>query len=361
MQLPTHGANPHTLYKSMGMTVPTSIIDFSENSNPLGPPSIVKERWIEWQTAISYYPDPGGNQLREKIASFHDVQPDQVLLGNGAAELMMVTARLFQGKKVGVIHPAFSEYEKVIRVNGGIIQRFYTTEEINWVANDDEIMSFLAKGHALFLCNPSNPTGLTIPRETLKKWLDQAIRFHATILLDEAFIDMIGEEHSMTDYVGRESLLIFRSMTKMYSIAGLRLGYMLGEKSRIAEISELLPHWNVNALSLLAGAVVLEDESFRQTTKAYIKNERTRIFEEWKKLGFTFSNSATNYYLLQPPHPAQTEELFKWLLKHGFVLRHTHNYEGLDGRWLRVGIKTIEQNDRLIQAVKAWTQEQSLL
>ena len=359
MHWPSHGANPRRLYESLGMTVPTPIIDFSENSNPLGPPSIIKEKWLEWQSAVSSYPDPNGDQLREKIAVFHGVNSDQVLLGNGAAELMMVTARLFQGRKVGVIHPAFSEYERVIKVNDGIIHRFFTNEEANWMAEYEEIMSFLAQGHALFLCNPSNPTGIKIPKKTLEKWLVQAIRFQATILLDEAFIDMIGEEDSMSDHVGCDNLLIFRSMTKMYSIAGLRLGYILGEKNRLVQIGNYLPHWNVNALSLLAGEAVIQDRSFTKKSKNYIKEERERLFQQWTKLGCRFSNSETNYYLIQPPHPGQTEELFNWLLQQGLVLRHTHNFIGLDGHWLRAGIKTREQNDRLLQAVTAWIQGES--
>ncbi|KIL49716.1 threonine-phosphate decarboxylase CobD [Jeotgalibacillus soli] len=360
MSLPLHGANPRSLYQSMRIPVPEQIIDFSENSNPLGPPSAISEKWMAWQSAISSYPDPEGQALRQAIADYHGLGSEQVLLGNGAAELMMVVARWFQGKIVGIVHPAFSEYVRVVEANGGIVQSFITTEETGWQSPDEEIMHFLIKGHILFLCNPVNPTGIKYSRDTLARWIKQADRYGATILLDEAFIDMIGEEYSFANQIGSSSLLIFRSMTKMYSIAGLRLGYLLGTKGRLAEFGSLLPHWNVNALSLLAGEEALRDKAFQEKTRTYMKTERERLFAFLDDLGFRYSLSEANFYLLQPQNASQTADLFRWLLHRGIVLRHTYNYKGLEGRWLRAGIKTKEQNDQLIQAVTAWHQEQLL-
>ncbi|MDG5471136.1 threonine-phosphate decarboxylase CobD [Jeotgalibacillus sp. ET6] len=359
MSLPSHGANPQTLYEKMNVSMPSSIIDLSENSNPLGPPSIIKDRWAEWFQAISSYPDPEGKTLKQVIASFHHVQENQVLIGNGAAELMMVAAKLWQHKTIGVIHPAFSEYERVILANGAKLQRFYTDERSNWQVDSFQIEAFLSKGHSLFICNPVNPTGMVYQVELLEKWLKLAEHSNGMILLDEAFIDMLGEEHSMSDWTGSPNLLIFRSMTKMFSLAGLRLGYLLGNKDVLNEISALLPHWNVNALAQLAGQAVLQDSAFQQKTRSYIKAERQRIFNFLKNAGFRTSESKANYYLLQPPDPGKTAQLFKWLLGKGIVLRHTENYIGLDGRWLRAGIKSQKENDQLMQAVKKWKLEES--
>lgn len=358
MFLPAHGANPHSLYKAIGIPAPERIIDFSENTNPLGPPSAIKEKWMDWQSAISFYPDPEGEDLLHRLAGFHHVEPGQVLLGNGAAELMMVAARLFEGKQVGVIHPAFSEYERVIKANKGIVSHFYTVEHDNWEINDEEVMEFLTKDRALFLCNPSNPTGKAIPAAVLIKWISRAKQTGAMILLDEAFVDMMGEEYSMSAFIGSENLIIFRSMTKMFSIAGLRLGYILGSEAILSQIKEWLPHWNVNALALLAGQEVLQDASFQQLTRSFIEKERTRMVNKLEKTGMQTSQSRVNYFLLKPPDANKTPQLFKHLLKEGLVLRHTYNYKGLEGRWLRAGVKTPRQNDRLIQAVTKWRQEE---
>ncbi|MGD7042941.1 pyridoxal phosphate-dependent aminotransferase [Jeotgalibacillus proteolyticus] len=357
MSLPSHGANPQTLYEKMNLPIPSSIIDLSENSNPLGPPSIMKERWSEWFEVISSYPDPEGQTVKRVVASFHRVQANQVVMGNGAAELMMVAAKLWQHKTIGVIHPAFSEYERVILANGAKLQRFYTDEHANWQVDSVEIEAFLSQGHSLFICNPVNPTGMVYQVELLEKWLSLAERSNGMILLDEAFIDMLGEEHSMSDWTGSPNLLIFRSMTKMFSLAGLRLGYVLGNKDVLSEISALLPHWNVNALAQLAGQEVLQDSAFQQKTRSYIKAERQRILDYFRTIGFRTSESKANYFLLQPPDPEKTPHLFKWLLGKGIVLRHTENYLGLEGRWLRAGIKSQKENDQFMQAVKKWQQE----
>ncbi|PPA69664.1 threonine-phosphate decarboxylase CobD [Jeotgalibacillus proteolyticus] len=361
MALPPHGANPRALYESMNLERPNEIIDFSENTNPLGPPEALRKSWDGWFSSIFSYPDPEGLRLRKEIALFHHVSRHQVLLGNGTAELMMAAARLFQGKKVGIIHPAFSEYERVLKANDCGIHHFYTQEENGWEPDDEELMSFLAQGHALFVCNPVNPTGLPYSRASLEKWICQAETAGGMILLDEAFIDMVGEERSMSGWTGNRGLLIFRSMTKMFSIAGLRLGYLLGSKERVEQMKRWLPHWNVNALALEAGELCISDRKFQEETRQFIHTERTRLFSFYKELGFKTSASQANYYLLQPPDPSDTSELFEYLLKKGLVLRHTENYRGIEGRFLRAGIKTKKQNDRLMQAVKEWQRNAFLL
>lgn len=357
MTLPSHGANPLYLYKTLNLTAPEKIIDFSENSIPTGPPAHLKEQWEHWYNDISSYPDPEGRDLRKLIAKKHQVSESQVLLGNGASELMMTVLRKFQGKTAGIIHPAFSEYERVIKANGALTHHIYTNEAMDFHPDDQDIQPFLsAPERALFICNPNNPTGIRLERKTLISWLETAEQSGSTLLLDEAFIDMAGEQYSLSDYVGSPSLIIFRSMTKMYSIAGLRLGYLLADEETVEEISQWLPHWNVNQLALLAGETVLQDQLYTDEVRSFIREERSRLTDALNDLGFKVSDSAANYVCIQPPDPQQTETLWHFLLREGLVLRHTYNYRGLDGAWLRVGIKCPEQNQKLIEAIALWAQ-----
>ncbi|MBM7580878.1 pyridoxal phosphate-dependent aminotransferase [Jeotgalibacillus terrae] len=357
MTLPSHGANPLQLYESLQLQVPGHLIDFSENSMPSGPPEVVGEQWHDWYKAASSYPDPEGRRLKKLIAEKHRTDESQVLLGNGAAELMMTVLRLFQGKEVGVIHPAFSEYERVIEANGARVRHFYTNESTGWLPDDQDIQRFLAEpGNALFVCNPNNPTGIRLDRRTLINWLTTVERSGSTLLIDEAFIDMAGEEYSISDYTGSPSLIIFRSMTKMYSIAGLRLGYLLANTSTVKKVSTFLPHWNVNQIALLAGEAVIQDLTYTEKARDFTSAERLRVTSALRQLDFKVSASEANYLLIQPPDPMQTEDLWHTLLKEGLVLRHTYNYRVLDGRWLRAGIKGHEQNTQLIGAISRWAQ-----
>lgn len=357
MTLPSHGANPLYLYETLNLTVPDEIIDFSENSIPTGPPTRLKEQWDRWYYAVSSYPDPEGRDLKKLIAKKHQVSEAQVLPGNGASELMMTVLRKFHGKEVGVIHPAFSEYERVIEANGAQTHHIYTTESMNWQPDHHDIHAFLSEAdRALFICNPNNPTGIRIKRETLSAWLKTAEQSGSTLLLDEAFIDMAGEQYSLADHTGSPSLIIFRSMTKMYSIAGLRLGYLLANEETVKEISQWLPHWNVNQLALLAGETVLQDQLYTDKVRSMIRKERSHFTNALRDIGFKVSESAANYVCIQPPDAKQTEALWQFLLRRGLVLRHTYNYTGLDGAWLRIGIKLPEQNQKLIKAVMSWAQ-----
>ncbi|MFB1082050.1 histidinol-phosphate transaminase [Jeotgalibacillus sp. JSM ZJ347] len=357
MTLPSHGANPLKLYEALGMRTPDEVIDFSENSIPIGPPARLKEQWNHWFNAISSYPDPEGKYLKKLIACKHHASEGQVLLGNGASELMMTALRKFQGKTVGVIHPAFSEYERVLEANGAITHHIYTAETTNFQPDDADIHAFLSvSDRALFICNPNNPTGIRLERETLLAWLEIAEKSGSILLLDEAFIDMAGEEYSLADHTGSASLIIFRSMTKVYSIAGLRLGYVLADEDTVKEISQYLPHWNVNQLALLAGEAVLQDPQYTEEVRAFIRKESMHFTAALRNLGFKVSGSAANYVCIQPPDPQQTEALWRFLLREGLVLRHTYNYKGLDGEWLRAGLKLPEQNRQLIEAVTLWAQ-----
>ncbi|KIL44031.1 histidinol-phosphate transaminase [Jeotgalibacillus alimentarius] len=357
MTLPSHGANPRQLYESLQLQVPDHLIDFSENSMPSGPPKAVKEHWGDWYAAASSYPDPDGRRLKKLLSEKHRTDQSQVLLGNGAAELMMTALRLFRGKEVGVIHPAFSEYERVIKANDGLVRHFYTNESTGWLPDDQEIEDFLSEpDRALFVCNPNNPTGIRLERHVLISWLTIAERSGSTLLLDEAFIDMAGEAYSLSDYTGSQSLIIFRSMTKMYSIAGLRLGYLLADAAAVKKIRPFLPHWNVNQIALLAGEAVIQDHAYTEKARDFIRKERLRITTALRQLDFKVSASEANYLLIQPSDPMQTEALWRSLLKEGLVLRHTYNYRGLDGRWLRAGIKCHEQNTQLIGAISRWAQ-----
>ncbi|WP_244093978.1 threonine-phosphate decarboxylase CobD [Jeotgalibacillus sp. R-1-5s-1] len=355
--LPSHGANPQILYEQLGISMPEQVIDFSENSYAGGPPDRVKENWLSWLQAASHYPDPNGSRLKKLIAEKHHVREKQVLLGNGAAELMMTVLRLFRDREVGVIHPAFSEYERVIQANGAEAIPIYTNHVNGWLPDSAAIHTFLSKpDRALFICNPNNPTGVRIPKHQLLDWLGTAEKYKNTILLDEAFIDMAGDEYSLDDQTGSPALIIFRSMTKMYSLAGLRLGYLLADESIIRRVKDWLPHWNVNAIALLAGEEVLKDEEYTRMVRKETSAERTRIQQALIGMGFRITQSEANYVLFQPPDPVQTEELWRSLLEKGLVLRHTWNYQQLEGRWLRSGIKAAEQNTKLLEALATWVQ-----
>ncbi|WP_100403474.1 threonine-phosphate decarboxylase CobD [Bacillus sp. FJAT-42315] len=350
MNLPAHGANPAHLYEKMNVASPAKIIDFSVNTNPYGPPPSLKEKWSEWFSAVSDYPDPEGRSLTQLLASQNGVKTGQVLLGNGAAEVIQFLGQLLQGERVVIGQPAFSEYETACRV--------YQCD-VDFVAMDEgveRIVEVAKEASALFICTPNNPTGLVFQPDDLLYILDQLKESSCLVIVDEAFYDFAGDFTYATYLANYPQLVILRSLTKMYAIAGLRIGYALASETIIERLARFRPQWNVNALALLAAETALQDASFVETSRQLIEEERKQMFEFLDKEGFDFTRSVVNFYLLRDPRLLDQRPLLEFLLKKGLVLRHTYNYPTLNGRWLRVAVKTKEENDQLKEALLAWKQ-----
>ncbi|WP_082918247.1 threonine-phosphate decarboxylase CobD [Oceanobacillus sp. Castelsardo] len=356
MKLPQHGSNPQYLYKEMGMEKPDQIIDLSANINPLGPPECIKENWINFFQKVNDYPDPYTLSLKTVISEKNQVSMDSILIGNGGAELISLVGRLLSGKNVLIIEPGFSEYEKACQANDCQIYYHYLKEP-HWELHINEIKERLKKIDAVFLCNPSNPTGVFYRYDIIVQLLEECKKANTLLIVDEAFYDFVEGYTSIAALIyDYKNLVILRSMTKMFAIPGLRLGYVIAHQSIVEKIAIYQPHWSVNALAMAAGELCLQDESFVYNTIQYIKKERTKLFAFFEKEGFTFSPSKVNFYLLKEPQKDNTEVLFTFLLKHGIVPRHTFNFPGLDGKWLRFAIKSAKENNQLMEVLKEWRQ-----
>lgn len=354
MNWPSHGANPQYLYEQAGLHKPDKIIDFSANINPLGPPAFLKERWPEFYDVIDQYPDPYGMNLRKIIAERENVSLKNVILGNGGAELIALLGRLLAGKQVLIVEPAFSEYEQVCRSNGCLIS-YHRVDEDTWDISLDTLLGKLPNVQALFLCNPNNPTGVYYRLSTVRKIAEACREHNVYLIIDEAFYDFLTDYEKTVPLLKEYSnLMILRSMTKMFGIPGIRLGYALGNISLLEKIKAFQPHWSVNGLAMLAGEECYKDEVFIKETVEYIRNEREKIIPALMTSGYRVSPSQVNFYLLRDPELDNQFELFEFLLNKGLVPRHTMNFPVLEGEWLRFAIKSTEENDVLMEALLQW-------
>lgn len=357
LELPAHGSNTKYLYESLNMQLPEKVIDFSVNINPLGAPKVLKEKWDDWFFTINDYPDPYASPLMKQLTEQENIPISHLLVGNGAAEIITLIARYLAGSKVAVIHPAFSEYAIACNnENCEVVQ--IVLSEPGWNLDVVKLETKLQEVEAIFLCNPNNPTGIRYEQEVIKSFIDACKRTHTLCIIDEAFYDFVPEPVTFIKKVlYQEHVLIIRSLTKMYSIAGLRLGFLAGNPTLLQKIGKTKPHWSVNALAMRAGIACLQDKSHPVKTRKFIKTERTTIFQKLKQLGFEHSISQLNFYLLRDPGLSTQKRLFHYLLERGFVLRHTENFPGIEGKWLRVAIKQPEANKKLLEALAAWKQE----
>lgn len=353
MNWPSHGSNPRYIYETMNIPIPEQLIDLSANINPLGPPPILKEKWPAYFKHIGDYPDPNVTFLKEAISKKESVPKESILIGNGGAELITLLGRMFARKNVLIIQPAFSEYEQACLANDCHVY-FHQLEE-GWELSIDTLESDLVGMDAVFLCNPNNPTGVCFPYETILRLVEVCKGKGITVVIDEAFHDFWRNYQSLTPILQDfPNVILLRSLTKMYAIPGLRLGYVMADEKVIVELTNYQPHWSVNSVAILAGEECLKAKQHINQTIDYMNSERNKLFSFFEERGFEVSPSEVNFYLLRDSRCENQLSLFEFLLREGIVPRHTMNFPGLQGKWLRFAIKSSRENDRLLEVLEKW-------
>ena len=362
MSLPSHGANPHRLYEQLSIKQPIDVIDFSENVNPAGPPTCIKQNWQALWKLVAKYPDPQGEPFLSAVTNYHSVPVNQVLLGNGAAEIFSLLASMFQKKRAIIIHPTFSEYEATLTANDVEIIHLEVEDIITWKLPIDRLIEEMEQADILYLCTPNNPTGVLPPKEQILLLIAKGKRANCHIVLDEAFIDWIDEGVSMIPYsANNPHVMVVRSMTKMYAIAGVRLGYLIASPNIIENLQNRTSHWHINGIAAVIGAWCLEDEDYRVKAIETAKKTREQFIHFLQQQGCKTTDSKTNYVSFQLPLKEQSKKFFTAMLEKGFVLRHTENFRGMNGEWFRVGMKQDCAMKALQEEMSIWLEQNSSL
>ncbi len=358
MQLPDHGANPHHVYEKFGMTPPMQILDFSENVNPAGFPERVYEMWTDLMAKLTIYPDPEAEPFLSAAAHFHNIGKESLFAGNGAAELLALVAERYRDKKAIVVHPTFSEYEATLKAKNVEIIRILSSEEEGFSLPLKELIQAMETASVLYLCTPNNPTGIMPGRDELDKLVRRGAEVGCDVVLDEAFIDFVDESLSFIPRILENAhVTVVRSMTKMYAMPGIRLGYIVAAPSVIEEIKALAPHWNVNGIAAHIGAACLTDEPFRERAIKQSADEREELTLFLRKHGCLVTDSVANFLSFTPGAGQDVRKLYRHLLTRGIVLRHSENFIGMDGKWLRVGMKNRAAMNLLKEELSVWFAE----
>lgn len=355
MQLPNHGANPHAVYEKLGINLPNRMLDFSENVNPAGPPQSVVDVWPTLVDKLSAYPDPTGEPFLSAVATYHGIAKDATFIGNGAAELLSLLAQRYRQKRAIVVHPTFSEYESTLRGTGATIIRIIAKESAGFRLPVAEILAAMKDADVLYVCTPTNPTGILPNYADLINIIQHGKEVHCDVVLDEAFIDFVDESLSfIPKIVENPHLIILRSMTKMYAIPGIRLGYIVANPTLIHEVKAIAPHWNVNGVAALIGTLCLQEDDYRQQAILHSQTERQQMMAFLQSYGCIVTNSSANFLTFKPKNSHHVKELYVDLVKQGIVLRHSENFLGMNGSWLRIGMKKSAEMSILKEELKQW-------
>ena len=297
---------------------------------------------------IEHYPDVRCEALREAISGFEQVNMEEILCGNGAAELFFAAVQAVRPQKALVTAPSFSEYEEALRSVGAEVEYYYLCEEDNFQIREDYVDKLSEEIDMIFLCNPNNPTGQIIDRDMLIKILDRCKKQNIIVILDECFLEFLDEpnRYEMSDL--REeypNLLIIKAFTKIFSMPGLRLGYAISSnQDTLEEMSWKLQQWNVSVPAQMAGVAALErPEEYIRQTREYVSGQREYMRNIMKMMGYVVFASKANYLFFKGRPGLEKEAL-----EAGFLIRDCQNYEGLSEGFYRIAVRTKEENERLI-------------
>ncbi len=377
MNRPNHGGNLLWAATLAGCP-PSFILDFSASINPLGPPQFLLKAIQEHLGAIAHYPDPSYQQLCLALAQEHQIPPNYVLPGNGAAELITWAAReLAQLDWVGLVTPAFSDYGRSLSAFQAQIKEF-PLELPSLPASSLELPSPPAllpreRGGRLFnlpfvnvpgdgekvgllLNNPHNPTGKLWQREEILPRLEK----FALVVVDEAFMDFLPpeEEQSLIPLVQNyPNLVVIRSLTKFYSMPGLRLGYAIAHPERLQQWQRWRDPWSVNILAEAAGLAALKDTEFRQQTWDWLAPTRNKLWQDLATIpGLHPYEGVANFLLVSSQYPVS--QLQEHLLCHNRVLiRDCMSFPELGDRYFRVAVRTEMENQRLVEGLKTYAKD----
>jgi len=346
-----HGGDIYGAAEELGLSN-DQIIDFSASINPLGVPKCVVKEIKSNIIHLYSYPDPKARELRSQIAKYHDIEPEHIICGNGSTELIYLTLRALRPKIVLIPMPTFSEYERACKmVLGAKVIDYELKREDNF---DIEIGGFIKEmeriaradpQNMVFLCNPNNPTGRLIKREDMLKIIGASKYLKCYLVIDEAFMDFLPEHSVIKEIRDNPYLIVLRSMTKFYALSGLRLGYGVFPSGIVKTIMEYKEPWTVNTLAQRAGVSALLDIDYRRKTLRLISKERVFLEEGFKKLGLDYIPSYANYYLISLDNAKGVVESLR---KRGILVRDCSNFRGLSGSYIRVAVKSRNDNKKLL-------------
>lgn len=343
----THGGDWAGFLTERG-TMP---LDFSANVSPLGVPCGVREALCRAAEEADRYPDPLCRRLREEIGRQEGVAPDLILCGNGAAELIFRAVWALRPRRAMVTAPTFLEYQEALAAAECKVDRWMLSPDRDYRLDEGILQAITPGLDLLFLCEPNNPTGITTARPLLLRIVQRCRENGTRLILDECFGDLLDDPAAHTlkgELEAYPNLLILKAFTKLYAMAGVRLGYALcGDRELLEQMSRMGQPWGVSHLAQAAGVAALKEADYRRQVRELISRERPWLARQLEALGLRVVPGEANYLLFQSPRP-----LMEPMARRGILLRGCGNYPGLDGSWCRTAVRTHEENQRLVEALE---------
>ncbi len=340
-----HGALDYVELERLGIA-PHEVLDFSVNSNPFGPSPAVREALLH--VPLDRYPDREALALRRALAAHLRVDVEQIVAGNGTAELLWLTALAYlpPGARALVIGPTFGEYARAARLMGAQVHAWAARPEEGFAILPQAVEEALraACPNVVFLCHPNNPTGAALDLSHLARWAGDWPE--TLFVVDEAYLAFAAGCPSALS-LGAPNVLVLRSMTKDYALAGLRLGYAVGPRPLVEALARVRPPWNVNALAQAAGLAALGDPAHLRRTLGALAEAAQGLAAGLRGLGLKVCPSCVHFFLVNVGDGAAWRAA---LLRRGILVRDCASF-GLP-QYVRIATRRPEENARLLTALR---------
>ena len=335
MEFRAHGANPEKLYAAAGLPTPAKIYDFSTNTNAVPQ----REGFVpDLRAALEDYPDDDCLALREALAREFGAPAKNILVSSGSNEAIYIIASYAAARENLILQPVYGEYKKALDGYGARTRNIFSLAEAEG-----------ARGAAVWLCNPCNPTGALIPGAELDA---AAERNPETIfIIDEAYRDFVWTEELPRAPKILPNVVRLRSLTKIYDLCGARVGALVSHEAAVEKIKARQPEWSVSGLAQQAALWRAGDETLKARTREYYAREIPRLTAALREAGYAVRPTCANFFLVEAP---DDEDFIRFMLERGIVVRHTRNFAGLDGKFVRIAARTKDEDDLLIEAARKY-------
>ncbi len=340
-----HGGNIHQLSR---LNQHTTIVDFSANINPLGPPHWLRSTLSRSVTSSLHYPDPECYHLISAISDHCEINKEKIIPANGSTELLYLLPQLLSPKRAIIPVPAYIDYARVMELHNIEIIKVPLSPSKNFVLDVDELATIIEDQDLVVIGSPNNPTGAIIAQKSLLKLAES---FPNTwFVIDEAFIDFLDDRPSVAGQ--SDNIITLNSLTKFYALPGLRLGYGTFPQTQAQGIRKYLPPWSVNTFAQNVGIKLFADIQYRRRSLQYNRELREDLADKLSHFNeLHVFPSEVNYFLVKINSSLSATQLSQKLLQKGIAIRICENYDNLDDKYFRIAVRTAEENDLLIKSL----------
>ncbi len=329
------------------------MLNFAVNLNPRGAPPIVDKLIRELKETIESYPVSSGHGIKRFYSERFNLPEEYIVPGNGASELIYLLPRVLSAKSITIVEPTFSEYRHVFYLAGCRIESLRLIKESRFsIKPDRQMVEMIKKTDGILLCNPNNPTGtateadgiIRLAEEMPEKWF----------ILDESFVQFTGEteRYSALKTGIPENIVIIHSLTKFYSLAGLRMGALITSNTDLKKrLERWIPPWNINGVADKAAMLLSSQREYEIKTLKLIAQQKSAIREEFESFKhIELYDSVANFFLAE--YRKDNFDLFlRRLKKRGICVRDCRDFSSLDGNFFRFRIMREEENRALLRAL----------